>query len=330
MDPADPEQLRAALSRQGALVGQHDQSLRDLSEQLQLLVHSVSTMGDRLSQLTAHFTPPAPPTPPVPEPPAPVFHVREPYLPAPERYAGALGKCKAFLMQCDQVFSLQPLTYQDDRAKIAYVRSLLTGSALAWASALWGTASPVNVDFSVFISEFRKVFDHPVCGRKAQQRLLSLRQGYRSVSEFAVEFRTLAAETKHNDSVLQSIFYSGLNENIKDELAVRDDTTNLDALVSLASRLDNRLRERRRERARHSTPGQPFPGPSRRPASRPSAPPRSPSPSPDSEEPMEMGRARVTPGERSRREREGLCFYCGQAGHLRASCPLRPKDQARQ
>ena len=36
---------------------------------------------------------------------------------------------------------------------------------------------------------------------------------------------------------------------------------------------------------------------------------------------MQMGRARLPPEERQRRVRGGLCFYCGEAGHLVSACP---------
>ncbi|XP_051506623.1 matrin-3-like [Myxocyprinus asiaticus] len=45
-------------------------------------------------------------------------------------------------------------------------------------------------------------------------------------------------------------------------------------------------------------------------------------------EPMQNGRARVSHKEKRRRLIQGLCFYCGQSGHVKASCPV--KDTACQ
>lgn len=107
-------------------------------------------------------------------------------------------------------------------------------------------------------------------------------------------------------------------------LAARDETTSLDSLISLAIRLDNRLRERNRERnrGRSSSLSQFRAITTSAPASHPSLsvsvqqrPPE------NSEEPMQLGRAHLTPAERQRCLRAGLCFYCGEAGHTRASCP---------
>ncbi len=38
---------------------------------------------------------------------------------------------------------------------------------------------------------------------------------------------------------------------------------------------------------------------------------------------MQLGYTHLSPEERERRIRQHLCLYCGQASHLRASCPTR-------
>ena len=81
---------------------------------------------------------------------------------------------------------MQPLTYPTERSRIAYLIGSLSGEALAWAAAVWERGSAVCYDYSSFTDEMRKVFDHPVQGREASQRLLQLRQGSRSVASFAV------------------------------------------------------------------------------------------------------------------------------------------------
>lgn len=94
----------------------------------------------------------------------------------------------------------------------------------------------------------RKVFDHPVQGKEASRRLLVLHQKSSSVASYAFDFCILVAESSWGGVALQAVFLQGLSEEIKDELAVRDETSSLEGLISLAIRLDNRLRERHRER----------------------------------------------------------------------------------
>nr|XP_008287696.1 PREDICTED: uncharacterized protein LOC103362935 [Stegastes partitus] len=111
----------------------------------------------------------------------------------------------------------------------------------------------------------------------------------------------------------------GSCEELKDELASRDMPDTLEALISLAIKIDNRLRERRREkatRARRLT----F---SPKPAVVPNHSPDRTSPV-AAEEPMQLGRTHLTPEERERRMQGSLCLYCGQAGHYAVKCPVKP------
>ena len=239
-----------------------------------------------------------------------------------------LGTCRAFLIQCSLVFDQQPLTYPTDRSRIAFVFGLLKGNALAWASAFWDSGSRASDNFDLFVSEMRRVFDHPVEGGDAAKRLMSLRQGSRSVAEFSVEFRTVAANSGWNDQSLQGIFLSCLNEPIKDELATRDEADSLEEVISLSIRLDNRLRERRRERASRPMSSA-FSGPSLPHLPRAALP--QPVPRAVSEgEPMQLGRTRLTQAQRLQRIRTRVCLYCALPGHSISACPSLPKDEAQQ
>ena len=93
-----------------------------------------------------------------------------------------------------------------------------------------------------------KVFDHPVQGQDAARRLLSLRQGSRSVAEYSIEFRTLVAESGWNEAASQAVFVQGLTEQLKDELVSHPEPGTLDDLIALSIRIGNRCSERRRER----------------------------------------------------------------------------------
>ena len=181
------------------------------------------------------------------------------------------------------------------------------------------------------------VFDHPFTSCDASNQLLSLSQGSQRAANYSVEFRTLAAELGWDDGALQSIFVKGLNEAIKDCLVGRAETKSLQELIELVIKIDNRLRERRREEktdphslgvaATFATNTQPlFPDPSGYLTSRPSqlsAPTRQ-------EEPMQLGRHRLTPAEHSQCFKEGLCIYCGKPGHQLAACTLRLNSNPRQ
>ena len=239
-----------------------------------------------------------------------------------------MGTCRAFLIQCSLVFDHQPLTYPTDRSRIAFILGSLRGNALAWASALWDSKSPASYNFDLFVAEMRKVFDHPVEGWDAAKRLMSLRQGSHSVAEFSVEFRTVAVNSSWNDQSLRGLFLSSLNESIKDELAIRDEADSLEEVIALSIWLDNRLCEWRRERASRSmSPA--FTGSSLPHLPRTSLPPPVPR-AVSAEEPMQLGRTRLTQAQRLQRIRTRVCLYCAQPRHLIAACPSLPKDEAQQ
>lgn len=212
--------------------------------------------------------------------------------------------------------------------------SLLTGQAAGWSLAISSQRLELLNDFHMFTEEMRRVFDRPIRGSQAVSQLLDLQQLGLSVSEYTVKFRILAAESGWDDSALQAIFFKGLYGEVKDELAVRDECNSLNSLIDLAIRLDNRMRKRAREcqetRGWRLTSGI-------RPSSSDSIQEQpdttnyahEPRPLPV-DEPMQLGRTRLTPAERQRRMRDKLCLYCGQGGHFLSYCPEVPKDRAHQ
>jgi len=147
------------------------------------------------------------------------------------------------------VFLQRPQTFPSDPAKVRYVIGLLRGRALAWAEAVNSQQSLASLAFNELISEFRDVFDHPDYWGDASWRLANIRQGARSVADYSVEFKTLAA-----DAALRVLFFNGLTEQLQDKLATRDVTGNFKCLVSLAIQLDNRLRGRRQQGAARLPP----------------------------------------------------------------------------
>lgn len=326
-DPATPEAVKEAIKNQGILLGQHENMLHGILDSLQTLTQQLHHLSTHLPSSTSSASEASAPAPvsSSPEPPAPSqipSSVREPFVPVPEPYSGDLGSCSQFLLKCSLVFELQPSSYPSDKAKIAFIVNLLRGRAAKWATALWSSSSSVLSSFEVFSSELKKVFDHPVRGREATRRLLTLTQGSQSVANYSIEFRILARECGWDESALMGIYQKGLSESLKDELAVRDEPASLEELISLSIRLDNRLRERARERV--GKPQRLVPLVDTPPTSPVAAatasglPPSSPG---ETEEPMQLGRAHLDPQERQRRMAKRLCIYCGEAGHFIASCP---------
>ncbi|RXN13472.1 Pol poly [Labeo rohita] len=303
----------AVLSCQEELMAKHSQLLADV-------MSSIRQLFDRLPGTSS----------PSPSPSLPsgnrLTPVAEPRLPPPKPFTGDPRSCLGFLTQCSLTFELQPSSFPTDRSKIAYIITRVEPDtrlkrALSWASAVWKSKDACCDSYAAFEEEFKRVFDHPVSGREASKRLLTLNQGSRSTADFAIEFRTIAAGSGWNDEALMVCFQGGLSEPLQDELAPREPATDLESLIAMAIRLDNRLRERRvarRKTSQSQVPGSRPVSPVRSPASRASLYPEQLH---DSPEDMQLGRSRLSSSERERRMRERRCLYCGASGHFRSTCP---------
>lgn len=303
MDPADSSgsrDLLEAVARQGATLAQHetlmtkhDGLLSDILTSLQEIFRRLPATPDPVS-VPVHQSVSLSPSP-----------LAEPRLPPPQHFSGDPSACNGFLTQCALTFELQPSSFPSDRSKIAYIITLLSGRALSWATAVWEARSPFCSSYASFVEEFRRVFNHPLQGREASKELLSIKQGNRSVAEYAIQFRTIAATSGWDKEALIVCFQNGLSEIIQDELATKDPPDSLEVLIDMAIRLDNRLRERVCSRKLASpTPVRPLAQVFQEP-----------------HEPMQLGGTRISPAERERRMRERCCLYCGLPGHFRAACP---------
>ena len=260
-------------------------------------------------------------------PTAPLPHPVPLHLSKPAIFSGDSGDCTAFLTQCELHFELQVAAFPSERAKVAYIISHLTGRAEAWATAEWSRKTAICNSVARFTKSFTQIFQLTTPGREAARALVRLRQGGRRGSDYAVGFRTLTAESSWNPEALFDTFIEGLSEPLKDQLTPLDLPDGLDALIALAIKIDKCLFERElgRSRSACSPPcqqGRQYSG-GRSPSSswHHSSPPRSGTT--PTEEPMQLGRTRLSLEERQRRMVEGRCLYCGLSGHYIATCPRR-------
>lgn len=105
-DPADPPSgppFCDMLSRQGVLLGQHDQALSALQAENQHLHQALKDLCTYNANLSPRSLPTA--------------ATREPRAPDPELYDGTLGKCHGFLFQCSHVFALCHQTFLSDKPR---------------------------------------------------------------------------------------------------------------------------------------------------------------------------------------------------------------------
>ena len=128
-------------------------------------------------------------------------------LASPERYSGDLGQSRLFVTECEMHFEYAPRNFPTERSKVAFMMSHLThGSARAWATAEWARDSEVCASFKKFVGALRIVFDLVATDREKARELSRLQQGADSVCDYAIRFRTLATESRWNDTALYDVF----------------------------------------------------------------------------------------------------------------------------
>ncbi|KAK3519723.1 hypothetical protein QTP70_003700 [Hemibagrus guttatus] len=168
---------------------------------------------------------------------------QSPRLALPDKFDGSADRCRGFLRQCEVFFAHQPGMYSNEETQCAFVMSLLTNKALEWASAVWDADPQIRSSFSHFAGLIREVFEYPAGGKDISVQLMELRQGTDTAADYAITFRTLAAQSGWNDASLWAVFRAGLNPELQTELACRAEATTLSKFVATAICLDNLRRQ---------------------------------------------------------------------------------------
>lgn len=93
----------------------------------------------------------------------------------------------------------------------------------------------------LFIDTFQQILPSAMPEREAPEQLHALRQSRRSVMDYTVEFRTLAADSSWNQPALADAFHNGLSDTLEDQTAPLDLPSEINALVSLATLINKRV-----------------------------------------------------------------------------------------
>ncbi|KAK3535972.1 hypothetical protein QTP70_022854 [Hemibagrus guttatus] len=215
------------------------------------------------------------------------------------KFDGSADRCRGFLRQCKVFFAQQPGMYSNEETQCAFVMSLLMSRALEWASAVWEAGPQIRSSFSYFAGLILEVFEYPAGGKDISPQLMELCQGSDTAVDYAITFRTLAAQSGWNDASLWAVFRAGLNSEPQTELARHAEATTLSQFVATAIRLDN-LRRQHQAGASRAATARPR---TRYPSFREEAP-----------KPMQLGRSRLADINRLRSGRESyhqerLAFY---------------------
>ncbi|KAG6327310.1 hypothetical protein ID866_11779 [Astraeus odoratus] len=267
-----------------------------------------------------------------------------------------LKKLREFLVQCELNFRNRPQAFCLDSRKVSFALSFLKGIALAWfepdlLNAIPGAEPAWANDYSKFVIKLTTNFGphNPVSDAKHQLDNLSMKDSNR-INKYIVEFNCLATQIcGYREGALRHMFYNGLPDRIKDEIARVGKPPRLMDLCTMAQGIDMCYWEHKSEIARQaktnpqpsSSSKQSSPGGSSSKQSNPSSgasssssagkgknPQRPSSSTPkssDSSVPNLSGvlgkDGKLMAAECLRHIKNALCLFCGLPGHSAKDCP---------
>ena len=260
---------------------------------------------------------------------------RETRIADPEFFSGNRKKSLQFLLQCQNVFNMQPISFQLDSAKVSFCISFLRGNAFEWISPYMQSNHKILSNFEQFQEAFLISFGDIDRKLELEKSLMELKQGNRSASILVSEFQRLAVEMNWPDEVLAAHFYRALREEQKDQVCKYDRPESIDEFYKMVIRLDNRLWERRNEKSR-ITPQKTVPP---KATTNPNAmiigntrikTPKTKKTNIDSvyseseSNSSTPSKKSLSYNERRHRRDNNLCAYCGDHEHSIEHCPLKP------
>lgn len=199
-------------------------------------------------------------------------------LPMPPRFKGTPADLDGWVLQVKTYITYNEIKFEKEEGKTYFAAALLDGVAARWFEPFlrryheWKEAKAGSKeekelydrhpdlkemfdDTDEFFVKLRTEFGELDAALRAEQRLMKLHQRT-SVTDYATTFRIEAAKTDLGEEALVMLFYNGLKRHVIDEIYKLDRPKTLQAMVEVATRVDNRYFDHQREynRGRHDKP----------------------------------------------------------------------------
>jgi hypothetical protein len=244
-------------------------------------------------------------------------------------------KVAMWLFQVEQNFRAVN-EFRDDR-RVAYAASLLRKNAEVWWKDVVSQSESLGVDESIcswkeFKERITDAFKETNEEMKAREKLSSLVQRG-SVADYKSLFITLTLDIpglpEHEKKVQ---FHRGLKSQIKYLISINTKgnpySYTLKEMMDVAENLDDTIFEEQKAERKASKESNGYVG--KKKAGSASHRGGNPSNGLSGPTPMDIESVyhppKLTPKEREKCRREGLCFACRQKGHTSANCPQYPKQ----
>ena len=240
-------------------------------------------------------------------------------VPAPEEFDGSPAKLKAFLTQCDLVFTMRSEKFASGKAKLLYVLAHCNkGSALAWKERILSAPDKILEAIAKQVEStgctvweaikelFQETFQNTTDIAEAKANLFNIRQGDRKVEEYNTDFMLLQMRSGLRGGVTDMFYIRGLRPVIRQRIYDSGIIpSNLDGWMERALAIDRGYRE---SLLTGRTQGSSNQGRVR------------------FTQTNNNNRPRLPEEEFQKRRKDKLCFKCGAKGHFAKEC----RSQARR
>ncbi len=263
---------------------------------------------------------------------------REPKLALPEKFNGNKKEIREFITSVNNYINLKRETYNEDYKKVGFIGSLLTGQARSWYRILVETSDECLEKYDTFLTNFKHIFMDPNQKQNAQRIIRTFKQDKQSALTYATKFVEYAIDAGFDNEAKISTFYNGLNNDIKDALALIPEVpADFSEFANLAIRVDNRLFERKMDRNSATNNKNQFSSFNTHNYSQENSKRNNNFKSNNNNnnsnsngvQPMDMDITKkfkpLTNEEKERRRNNNLCLYCGNPGHVATVCPNKTK-----
>ncbi|XP_067328519.1 uncharacterized protein [Anolis sagrei] len=228
-----------------------------------------------------------------------------PYQPRREElrieFGGEAGNLAYFLTMVRGYLEDNALTFGSEASRVRAVGAALRGGAAEWYVQLHARHDPCLGSTRRFLAAMEARFRDPLERVRARERLQTITQGHRSVSEYVEEFRLRAEKVPEwSNTTKVQIFKEGLRKEILTWALHRDDPEEIGGWIELAGRIETTLAQVKRHQG------------------------AAPQQTRAKEE--SRGTERSTVGKapaRGPKEQRGPCYVCGRLGHRAAECRQR-------
>ena len=248
---------------------------------------------------------------------------QRPRVQQPSHFEGERTKLRIFLVQLGIYFDALGWNEDQHHKKITYAKSLLRGAAGQWlVPYVDGRRKEDWETYGQSVETLKLHFRDVDAKETARNKITGISQSGRTMTEYANEFRMIAAETEYDEGTLTRLLLGGMSKKLQDAWEAGE-TDNLNTTLAITRWAI--AKENKHSMMDHIRKG--------RPTGKFDTTPRNVNgtfrPTPVSEsrgDSMELDATRRRPGfhisakEYQRRMRANLCLKCVKLGHRAAAC----------